>query len=282
MKKRGVIVIVTAFLLCVSHISAAIHNPLSEAFDNPFCSPKHFACSRRTGWFAPNIIREAIELNVNFFFSADSFKIATGVFPAYIAARIIDKNVQSCFYDYQRHKNCCQLPWWCHDVAKIGIGIPIIALGSLTVFGKTDEMRTTGRVFLVGMPFVIFGKEIIKKWGADHCLRPKNGNFCRWKKYYGGFPSGHMAEATYIAVLAGLRFGVKAAIPLSILSLFVAGTFVNCNRHYISQIVAGAAFGAMYAVAANRVIEHELSEKLKLGFECDYHGTPALSIGCRF
>jgi len=282
MKHRGLICLSIIFLKFSSGNFASVHNPFKEAFENSFdtCNDSHSV--QRSGWRAPNIIREAIELNCNFFFSADSFMIATGVAPAYIASRMIDEDIQSCFYDGRRHKNCCQLPWWCHDVAKIGIGVPIVALGSLTVFGETDEIRTAGRVFLVGMPFVIFGKELIKKWSADHCLRPKNGDFCRWKKYYGGFPSGHVAEAAYMAVLAGLRFGAKAAIPLTIFSLFVGATFINCNRHYTSQVFAGAAFGAMYAVAANRVIEHEISQKFKIGIDCDQEGNPALLIGWRY
>jgi len=262
-------------------IYAEVHNPFKEAFENSY--QLSFCChAKKNGWMAPNIIREALQLNKNFLFSPDSFMLLTGLAPAYIGARMIDKDVQSCFYAPQRHKNCCQLPNWCAHISKYGIGIPIVALGALTVFGKTDEIRTTGRVFLVGMPFVIFGKEIIKKWNADHCLRPKSGNFCRWKKYYGGFPSGHMAEATYMAVLAGMRFGAKAAIPLSIFSLFVGASFVNCNRHYLSQIVAGAAFGAMYGLAANRVIENEISEKFKLSLDSDQRGCPALSIGWNY
>ncbi len=259
-------------------INSTIYNPFQEALENSFA----YYPRSNGNWFAPNIFREALELNFNCFCSANSFMLITGIAPAYIAARMIDEDIHSCFYDEQFHKNCCQLPWWCHDVAKIGIGVPIVALGALTVFGPSDEIRTTGRVFLVGIPFVIFGKEIIKKWSANHCLRPKNGNFCKFKRYYGGFPSGHMAEATYVAVLAGMRFGAKAAIPLSIFSLFVAGAFVNCNRHYLSQIVAGSAFGAMYALAANRVIEHEIDRKFKISLACNYEGSPALSASYEF
>ena len=120
---------------------AKLYNPFKEAFDFSCYKPKDAKHSHRTGWFAPNIIREAIELNVNFFFSADSFKIATGLFPAYVAGRMVDKRIQSCFYNPRYHKNCCQLPWWCHDVAKLGISIPIVALGSLTVFGQTEAVR---------------------------------------------------------------------------------------------------------------------------------------------
>jgi len=279
MKKMGRILIL--LLLVWSNVfprsNKLFLNPLE--YDYKECVTKQ----QKKQCFIPTLIREAFELHMNLFFSADSFKIATGFFPFYVAGRMIDKKLQSCFYDAHWHRNCCQLPFWCNDLAKVSISIPIVVLGSWAFFGKTEEIRSIGRVFLVGMPFVVFGKDVLKKWQAEHCLRPKHEKFCCWKKYYGGFPSGHMAEITYMTVLFGVRFGAPAAIPLGILSLFVAGTFLNCNRHYLSEIVAGAALGTMYAMAANNVIERELSgKKFCLGFDCDQCGNPAINLACAF
>src|SRR3546814_2989372 len=43
----------------------------------------------------------------------------------------------------------------------------------------------------------------------------------------------------YMTVLYGLRYGVKAAAPIGIFGTFLGVTFLNCNRHYLSQLVAG-------------------------------------------
>jgi len=237
----------------------------------------------KTGWIIPPIFREAVEINYNLFFSFDTFKIFTSLFPLYVGCKMIDNDVQSCFYESRCHKNCCQLPSWCEYAATLGIGISIVALGSFAFLGKTDEVRTISRVFLVGMPFVIFGKDLIKKWKCSHCKRPRNSKFSRFKDYYGGFPSGHMAESIYMTVFFGLHYGAKAYIPLSVLSLFVAAESINCNRHYLSQVVAGAGLGAAFAVAAHKVVKREFNEKkISLDFDCDQRGNPALSLSCCF
>ena len=55
-------------------------------------------------------------------------------------------------------------------------------------------------------------------------------------------------------VLYGMRFGYQFAVPLGAVTAFVGTTFLACNRHYFSQLIAGAGFGAIYALAANKVI----------------------------
>ena len=79
---------------------------------------------------------------------------------------------------------------------------------------------------------------------------------------------------------------MKFAIPLSILSAYVGATFVVCNRHYASQIAAGAGLGALYAVAASRVIDNKLElrrlKSLDFGFDTLSTGDPALALGYKF
>ncbi len=137
-------------------------------------------------------------------------------------------------------------------------------------------------MLLLGIPFVIFGKDIIKKLDADFCLRPWHQDFCQThKQAMGGFPSGHMAQATYIATLYGMRFGPKLAIPLAFFAAGLGIVFLNCNRHYLSQLVAGVGLGALYGIAANKVIDSKLAENVTLNVCFDRHG-PAFNACYRF
>ncbi len=240
----------------------------------------HGSGKREIGKYAVPILVDALELHSNLF-SWNSVKIAAVLFPCYFGARFIDEKLQNRFYDKCNHKNIHYIPKRCHDIAQCSIAIPMVLLGSQAFFGSTEEMREASRVFLIGLPFVFWTKTLIKKIHFEANMRPWNENFDRYQRSSGGFPSGHMAEATYTALVYGLRFGPRFAVPLGALALGIGATFVVCNRHYISQIVAGAGLGAFYALAANKLIDSKKSKNLKLGFKFD-HGKPALSINYRF
>ncbi len=240
------------------------------------------AGATRPAKFFGGILKDIFMVNANLF-SWDSFKIIASVFPFFIGTRMIDEKIHKHFYDESRHKNIHQMPKWCSELGKYGIGVPIALLGINAFIPYNKELQETSRIFLIGMPFVIWGKELIKKSRFDACFRPWNENFSCKQRALGGFPSGHMAEATYTAVLYGLRYGPVAAIPLSFIALLVATSFINCNRHYASQIVGGAGFGAMYALAGHKVIDAKLKEKenMRLGMAFD-DGKPAISFSYNF
>jgi len=126
------------------------------------------------------------------------------------------------------------------------------------------------------------GKKLIKKFKFDACLRPWNGKFDKNERSYGGLPSGHVAEATYTAVLYGMRFGYQLAVPLGAVTAFVGVTFLACNRHYFSQLIAGVGFGAMYALAANKVVDSRLQKDLSLAMSVNEQGGPSFGISYRF
>lgn len=236
--------------------------------------------------FLGMIWRDVIDLNRYALFSFDTIKVILGSFPFYGATRLIDERIQGAF-----HNNCChrdknQAPEWCRKLSQYGLGVPITALGLMSIFGGNQEFKTTGRIFLIGMPFVIFGKDIIKKFNFNANLRPWCDRFPCDKRALGGFPSGHMAEVTYMTVLYGLRYGVKAAVPLGIFSTFLGVTFLNCNRHYVSQLVAGAALGTIFALAADKVIDKRLEEaynaEFSYAFDVNSTGAPSLKLSCIF
>ena len=132
------------------------------------------------------------------------------------------------------------------------------------------------------MPFVIWTKKLVKKLRFECFRRPWHEAFSCEERSYGGFPSGHMAQALYMAVLYGTRYGPAYAVPLGIMSTAIGVTFVTCNRHYLSQIIGGAAFGTLYALAANKVVESNMKDTVKLGLKVDNYGRPSFSFAFKW
>lgn len=236
---------------------------------------------QRSGYFVSQIVVDALDLNYNLF-SRDSAKIITGFVPFYLITRSMDENIQCNFYDASCHKNINQFPQHCHTASKVGVGVPMVFLSSLALFGWTDDIQYTGRMTAIGLPFVHSGKDIIKQAQAGACLRPWHQDFGRKKRSSGGFPSGHMANVTYMATLWGLRHGPRWAIPLSFMAAFVFADFVNQNRHYVSQMVAGAALGVLYGVAANRVVENRLCGNFSFSVVLNDQRKPCCQMGYSF
>jgi membrane-associated phospholipid phosphatase len=142
-------------------------------------------------------------------------------------------------------------------------------------------LRLTARIFGIGAIFTLCAKDIIKEFKLDANKRPWNEHFKK-KVTYGGFPSGHMAEATYMAIVWGLQYGLKAAIPLTAFALTSFGVLVNCNRHYVSQVVGGAALGAVYGLAANAVINKKIAETITFEMASSPQGLPNLKLAYYF
>lgn len=212
----------------------------------------------------------------------DSLKIAALTFPFFVGARILDDKLQRCFYDFDKHKNINNPPGWCHDFAEWIVAVPMIFCGMEAVLARDDEFREACRTYFVGMPFVISGKDLIKSLQFDSCLRPWNQKFGCECRSSGGFPSGHVAEATYAAVVFGLRYGPAAAIPLGALAVSVGATFIACNRHYLSQLVAGAGLGAMFGVAAHKFIDEKMRLKYNMSVSVNNQGGPSFNFEYRF
>lgn len=234
---------------------------------------------KKIGRFLGELFFDVLAINRHLF-SIDTAKILTGFTPAYLVARRLDEPVQQNFYDQTIHKNINQMYESCHKVAKVGVGVPMVALSGLAFYGWTDELRLTGRIFALGLPFVHWTKDLIKTLEAKPCLRPWHEDFSAEKRSPGGFPSGHMANITYAASLFGMRFGLPWAVPLGAFASFVFADFINCNRHYFSQLLAGAAFGLIYAVAAQKVIERKLHEQWAIG--CGLRQDGGMQFRCAY
>jgi len=237
--------------------------------------------------FIVNAVKDVVSLH-GAIFHWDTLKIIATTFPMYMLTRMFDEDIQGAFYHghclKQCHKDINQAPEWCSRLAQYSISVPVVVMfGSLFV-GKTEELRTTSWLFLLGMPFVVFGKDVFKKLRFDAAKRPWREQFGSDQRAFGGFPSGHIAESTYLTALYGLRFGARAAGPLAAASTFLGVTFLNCNRHYVSQIIAGAGIGTIFAFAADKVIDRKLAGlcSVDVGMNVTSSGNPAVSVGWHF
>lgn len=235
----------------------------------------------RAGNFLRDLAVDAIRLNLNLF-SVDSAKIVTGVMPFYIGTRFLDEKLQCHFYDPAHHKNINQFPHAAHALAKSGVAIPILFLSSAYFWGWNDDLRYTGWMTGIGIPFVQSGKDVIKKARAKGCLRPWHEDFSKEKRSSGGFPSGHMANIAFMTTLWGIRHGPKWAVPIGLFGVFVMVDFINCNRHYVSQLVAGVGLGVLYGVAASKVVDKKLDEKWNIQLGASKQGDPCLQLSYRF
>ncbi len=215
-------------------------------------------------------------------FSVSSAKVITSFIPLYVLSRVHDEKIQANFYDPSNHKNINQFPKHCHSIAHYGIGFPIVALSSLAFFANDEDLRLTGRMFAIGLPFVHSGKDIIKKLRFKSCLRPWHENFDRHHRSSGGFPSGHMANVMFMASLFGMRHGPAWGVSLGLFAGFVFVDFVNCNRHYFSQLVAGAGLGLIFALAASKVVDKKLSERCSFSCNVDAQGNSCAQLCYRF
>lgn len=228
--------------------------------------------------------KDVVDINLGLF-SWDSLKVFVITAPFFAGARMIDEKLHNCFFDHKHKKNRNEPAQWVKEVARLSIGIPIALLGTQAFLSRDDNMQTTSQIFLTGMPFVLLAKDFFKEQLVfDLCKRPFHEKFAKEQRKFGGFPSGHLAEATYTAVLYGMRFGPNYAVPLGSIAAFVTIIFLSSNRHYLSQMIAGAGFGAMYALSANRLIDSKLAKKrdLRLGLATGDSGEPVMKLSMRF
>jgi len=85
-----------------------------------------------------------------------------------------------------------------------------------------------------------------------------------------------------MATLWGLRHGPRWAFPIGAFGVFVLVDFINCNRHYLSQMIAGAGLGMIYGFAASKVVDKKLSENWCFDVSTNLQGDTCLQIGYKF
>jgi len=211
-------------------------------------------CQPTTESAGRQLVSDFVDFNKNIV-SVDTLKIILAFVPLYTVARVFDKQTHNYFYCHKHHKNKHQLPTCAYHGVDVGLGIVMVSLASLAFFGSEERIRHTGRLYIETLPYTWVIKKILKEIKFGGCERPKNEWFCKNKTVYGGCPSGHMMEMVYTTLLFGKQLGPKVGVPLALFTAAVGLEFVNCNRHYLSQIVAGVALGVIFGSAANKIID---------------------------
>lgn len=242
------------------------------------------------GKIVRSIVEDVVCVNLNVL-SFDTFKIVVSIFPFVLVARMVDGRLQNCFYDRAHHKNINQLRDACRQFSEHSIVYPVFLASALSLGARDEDLKATGRMFLKGLPSVLLVSDFIKKFDVElvgrGCLRPWNEHFSYKKRSRGGFPSGHLTSTAYAATLFGVRYGAKWAVPLGAITAAVGISFLNCNRHYLSQIFAGIALGAIYGVAASKQVDIRLEKQRKacsfdIQTDIDAQGNPAVKFGVTF
>lgn len=221
-------------------------------------------------------------------FDWDTFKIGVVTFPFFAIGSMADDRVQSCFYERWCHKNRHQWPPVLHGLAQYGFVFPAFLGFGCMVSAHDIDIRYTSQVFLTCIPLVMISSDAIKRTEFNHgFLRPWCERFSREKRAYGGFPSGHVALMSYAAFAYGLRFGPQWGVPLGAFTALVGISFINCNRHYTSQVIAGAALGAIWGFAVSKAVDDKLVRRLKesnisLAFSLGKGGRPSVKVAYSF
>ena len=205
-----------------------------------------------------------VYFNAYLFAHLDTYKILMLSSSVYMAGRAVDAPIHAYFYDRKRHRNIHTIaPVFQYSVDPL-MGVALTTSIVLQFFSRDVHTRKVSEVFLAALPFLSLYKDVLKTLHIKGALRPKNECFdCR--DYYGGFPSGHMWEAAFMAYLFGAELGPDFAVPLSAFALLVAGQSVTINRHTVSQVVAGAALGVVFGAASQKVVHRSLHDRGSCG-----------------
>lgn len=208
---------------------------------------------------AKEILLDIKDINYNVL-SKTSINTLVATAPFYIAARQRDHHIHQHFYHREKHKNINQWPKWSTHVSSGITGVTIASNVIFALFSPNQHLQKTGEMFSIGLPFANIVKNIFKRFKFGCCLRPRNEHFHRYKKTYGGFPSGHMMIMSYATSLYGTQFGPIGWVPFGILSGYVFTNYIVCNRHTASQLVAGITLGTIYGLSSSTVVNSRMAK----------------------
>ncbi|MBT4856483.1 phosphatase PAP2 family protein [bacterium] len=247
-------VILLLALLTLFQITPAFKTPNCDYYVDPFGdSPREGVRNFTYNMYL--IVKEA--------FSLDSMMVLTAFTPIYLSARILDEEVHRGFYDHECHKNKDYPHKYLEWVTDGSMVVPIILFSGLMQFSSDPRVRLTGGIAFSGVVVTQLMNQVIKHLIATQPLRasmrPLNEDFCPHKRVHNGFPSGHTLGCVYIGVLCGLQLGPKWAIPVGATCAVIAGLTIQCNKHYLSQVVAGATVGTIFAISSSKIINAKMA-----------------------
>jgi len=93
------------------------------------------------------------------------------------------------------------------------------------------------------------------------------------------FPSGHTSNAFALAAVAERHYGWKLGVPAYLLAGVVGASRIQQDKHYLSDVVAGATLGSIVGWTVVRVNSRPLDEKTPGG--ASLRVTPIVGRGTR-
>lgn len=202
--------------------------------------------------------------------SKDSLKIVAVTIATCCLARKYDKKIHQHFFNTQSRQNKHQISKKAFALTDLvidginrgGFGIMITGLGSA-------KLRNTACHVTITNIASDSAKETLKSVVSDIApqlgTRPSSEGFDpNMRSSSHGMPSGHTTNISSLATLYGLKHGLKAAIPLALLTGWIGYASVATNRHYLSQVLAGAGLGSIFGLAAYKASKKEKKKPKKI------------------
>lgn len=221
---------------------------------------------------------------INFhLFSKESLLVFSATAPLYTMAYGTDKRLHRAFYDQTTHTNTFDIGYCRNFLTEdIGIALPLLAIGGGLWLSHNTHNRIIGRTMIAGLSAFNIARIVLKETlTGNYCYRPYSGCFKK-KLTRGGFPSGHAGALVYATILLTLHKNASWAIPIGVYSATVISSILVCNYHYLSQIIAGGALGALYAIATSAVINRRIGERFAVKTHVNNHGSLGLTLSYSF
>ena len=209
-------------------------------------------------------------------FTANSMRVLSGFVPIYIGARLIDEPTHNSFYDYEFHANKDEPCEHLYTLTNGHMSYPIIVLSAMLFASSCQRTRVAVGTVIPGIMAVLFTKDLLKDCCAGR--RPYNEHYRCDTWVYNGWPSGHATGISFLAVYYGLTQGARWMIPAGIVAGLLSGLAVQCNKHYVSQVVAGLALGTTYAFATYAVYKKRVCS-MERELCCSLQARPNRQIG---
>lgn len=149
------------------------------------------------------------------------------------------------------------------DGVTLGIAtLGMLLLGHTTGNGRLSAAGVDMTRSLLASGAVVWGL----KFGVNR-TRPSGGSY--------SFPSGHTAAAFAVAPVFEKHFGWKVGVPAYALGVVTAAARMEDHRHYLSDVLFGAAIGVAagrWAVSNQKIkfLDHLVFSKRRLGVSLDF------------
>jgi len=203
------------------------------------------------------VCQDAVELHLNML-SRDTLIVLGITIPLHYISIPLNKPIHQLFYASGNHMNVHQSPRW---LLKLGLkGFKYIRWMVIagSIWHPDNKLRALHLMIVEGSSFLSITKRIIKNlmnsYMRDTAIRPPNQFFDPKKAFYGGNPSGHICQNAFGLTIIGTQLGYHTFAALLTQTLIACIVSISSNRHYLTQVIDGAALGIIYGLAARKNI----------------------------